>query len=168
MADFLPAYERMIKDEGGYVLSDVPGDAGGLTYAGIARNMEPNWEGWKLIDAKQPVPTDMVRSFYKANYWDRVRGDEIIHQDVASSIFNFGVNAGVGTAAKLAQLTVGATPDGAIGPKTVGLLNACDPAQFKLSYALAKISRYAQICNRNRTQTKFLLGWINRTLEGLK
>ena len=46
MADFLPAYEAMIRNEGGYVLHDVPGDRGGMTYAGIARNMNPQWPGW--------------------------------------------------------------------------------------------------------------------------
>jgi hypothetical protein len=32
---------------------------------------------------------------------------------------------------------------------------------------LAKMARYAEICNKNRTQVKFLLGWLNRTLKGL-
>lgn len=41
MADFNPAFEAMIKDEGGYVLHNVEGDRGGMTYAGIARNMNP-------------------------------------------------------------------------------------------------------------------------------
>ena len=45
MADFLPAYEAMIRNEGGYVLHDVPGDRGGQTYAGIARNMNLRWPG---------------------------------------------------------------------------------------------------------------------------
>jgi len=43
-----------------------------------------------------------------------------------------------------------------------------DGQRFKEQYALAKIARYAEICNKNRTQSKFLLGWINRTLGSLK
>ena len=71
-------------------------------------------------------------------------------------------------AIKLAQLVVGATPDGGIGPKTVEKLNqVADGQRFKEAYALAKIARYAEICNKNREQSKFLLGWINRTLRGL-
>lgn len=38
MSDFAVAYERMIRNEGGYVLHQVAGDRGGQTYAGIARN----------------------------------------------------------------------------------------------------------------------------------
>ena len=41
MADFLPAFEQMIRDEGGYTLHTIPGDRGGQTYAGIARNFNP-------------------------------------------------------------------------------------------------------------------------------
>lgn len=166
MADFLPAFEAMIKNEGGYVLHDVPGDRGGMTYAGIARNMNPQWPGWTLIDAKQDVPAPLVRDFYKANYWNPVKGDQLTSQVIAQTIFDFHVNAGA-VARKLAQLVVGATPDGSFGDKTVAALNAYDEGKFVMAYALAKIARYRDIVNRDRTQGKFLLGWINRTLQGV-
>jgi lysozyme family protein len=171
MANFEPAFEQMIKDEGGYVLHEIPGDTGGVTYAGIARNKNPQWSGWALVDKKEfgGSLTTMVRDFYRAEFWGKMRGDELTNQDVANTIFNFGVNAGMGMAVKLAQLVVGSTPDGGIGPKTVERLNQItDGQRFKEQYALAKIARYAEICNRNRTQSKFLLGWVNRTLGGLK
>jgi len=170
MADFNPAFQKVLHDEGGFKLTDIPGDRGGMTYAGIARNANPDWPGWNLVDHKEfgEVLTDMVRKFYKSGYWDRIRGDDIANQSVAENIFNFGVNTGVGVAAKLAQLIVGAAPDGTIGPATVEKLNTVDPEAFKKAYALAKIARYADICNRNKTQSKFLLGWLNRTLSGLK
>jgi len=169
MADFNPAFEKVIADEGGYQLTDIPGDRGGMTYAGIARNPNPDWAGWKLIDRKEfGLATPLVREFYKVNFWDRVRGDELTNQVIAETIYNFGVNAGVGVAIKLAQLIVGVTPDGAIGPKTVERLNLCTAEKFVPSYALAKIQRYVNICMKDRSQSKFLLGWIRRALEGLK
>lgn len=166
MADFLPAFEAMIRNEGGYVLHNVEGDRGGMTYAGIARNMNLHWPGWVKIDNGDQVPAQMVRDFYKPNYWDNIKGDQIKSQVVAQAIFDFHVNAGA-VARKLAQLVVGATPDGAIGDKTVALLNAYDEDKFVMAYALAKIARYRDIVTRDRTQQKFLLGWINRTLEGV-
>jgi len=169
MADFAPAFEKMLHDEGGMQLTNIPGDRGGMTYAGIARNANPDWAGWQFIDRKDfGSATQLVREFYKVNFWDRIRGDELTNQAIAETIFNFAVNTGVGVASKLAQLIVGVTPDGAIGAKTVERLNICTAEKFLPAYALAKISRYAQICNKDRSQYKFLLGWINRTLAGLK
>lgn len=167
MADFLPAFEEMIRDEGGYVLHEVEGDRGGMTYAGIARNMNPSWPGWEFIDNKQDVPTGLVRDFYRKQFWDDIRGDQINNQRIASAIFNFYVNAGK-PAKTLAQVVIGATPDGSFGDKTVTQLNVIDPEKFVLAYALAKIARYRDIVTRNRAQLKFLLGWINRTLAGVK
>lgn len=48
-AVFESAYAPVKQWEGGWC--DVPGDSGGETYAGIARNFFPNWRGWPLIDA---------------------------------------------------------------------------------------------------------------------
>lgn len=170
MADFNPAFERMIHDEGGFQLTNIPGDRGGQTYAGIARNPNPDWAGWPMVDRKEMGGqlTSMVREFYRQNYWNVIRGDEIIDQKIAESIFNFGVNAGPGLAIKLAQVVVGAVPDGGIGPKTLELINKHSAKEFILSYAISKITRYVNLCNRDKTQSKFLLGWLNRTLAGLK
>ena len=169
MADFLPAFEQMIQDEGGYTLHTIPGDRGGQTYAGIARNFNPDWPGWEFVDRRETPPTPMVRNWYHANYWIPIAGDHLIHQAVASSIFNFAVNSSAPgrptVAVKLAQLVAGATPDGSLGPRSVAALNAMDPEKFVMAYALAKIARYRDIVTRDRTQIKFLLGWINRTLK---
>lgn len=165
MADFLPAFEKMLVNEGGYRLHNVEGDRGGMTFAGIARNMNPGWSGWPVIDAGGEPHADMVRAFYRANFWNPIRGDEISSQRIAESIFDFNVNTGR-PARVLAQIVAGVTPDGSFGPKTVAALNAMDPERFVMAYALAKIARYRDIVQRDRTQLKFILGWINRTLEG--
>lgn len=170
MADFNPSFESMIRNEGGFKLHEVENDRGGLTYAGIAQNFHPTWAGWDRLkhDPDDPEITQLVRDFYKEHYWDRVKGDAIKSQAIAESIFDFGVNAGIKTASKLVQIVVDATPDGIIGSKTVATLNDFDEALFISNFALSKIARYANIVNSNRTQGKFLLGWINRTLNGLK
>ena len=167
MAEFLPAFERMIVNEGGYVLHTVAGDRGGMTYAGIARNFHPSWQGWKVIDQGETPPAELVRQFYRSNFWAPLRLDDVEHQEVASNLFDFGVNAGLSTAAKLAQLVVGVTPDGKVGAKTIAALNSIDPDLFVARYALAKIARYRDIATKNRTQQRFLLGWLNRSLKGL-
>ena len=165
MADFLPAFERMIVNEGGYKLHTVAGDRGGMTYAGIARNAWPRWAGWAVIDAGGAPEAETVRGFYRANFWTPLRLEEVQSPDVVRSLFDFAVNAGTGTAAKLAQVVVGVTPDGRVGPKTLAALNMTDPDVFGPRFALAKIARYRDIVTRDRTQGKFLLGWVNRTLK---
>ena len=70
--------------------------------------------------------------------------------------------------AKLAAFDMDGTllmPDHRLGEKTLSAVNDMDGEKFALSYALAKIARYRDIVTRDRTQAKFLLGWINRTLR---
>ncbi|MFQ5597622.1 MAG: putative peptidoglycan-binding domain-containing protein [Nitrospiria bacterium] len=90
---------------------------------------------------------------------------QIKHQAVAESVFDFSVNAGIQTASKLAQKAAGAKQDGKIGPLTLQKINSLDEELFILKFTLAKIARYAEICNKNKKQKKFLLGWINRSLK---
>ena len=161
MADFDPAFDRMIQNEGGYRLVNVTADRGGQTYAGIARNFHPAWPGWRIIDNNQMDNLELsslVRAFYRAQFWEKIAADQIREQVVAESIFDFCVNAGIGTGVKLAQIVVGVAPDGRIGPISLAKLNEIEPAVFVLKYALANIARYAEICNKSREQSKFLLG----------
>jgi len=167
MADFLQAYERTMGNEGGYKLTNIPGDAGGQTYAGISRRFHPTWPGWTYVDRKEIPPTALVRDFYRAEFWTPVAGDQIADQRIAHTIYDFGVNADPRIALKLAQVVVGVTPDGSAGPVTVAALNGANPDTFHLAFALAKLKRYADIVNNNRSQGKFLLGWVNRTLKEL-
>ncbi|MCK5541725.1 MAG: hypothetical protein KAI40_03460 [Desulfobacterales bacterium] len=177
MADFIPCFEKVMDMEGGFVVHEIPGDRGGLTYAGIARHKNPSWSGWAKVDADQFDADlfDQVQSFYKKNYWDRIRGDEIIFQEVAYCLFDFGVNAGTKTAVKIAQKIIGALCDGHFGKLSLAALNELiqdkkDAALFVASYSLEKIFKYKDICmkdprrkkDRISSNEKFLCGWINR------
>ena len=169
MADFEQAFERALLSEGGYKLHKVAGDTGGLTYAGIARNHNPGWPGWAYIDAGETPPSQLVRDFYREGWWEPIRGDDIADQSVAYTLYSFATNSSPRlrptVAVKLAQLVAGATPDGVVGPKTLAAINAMNPELFVAKYALARLARYEQIVRRNRSQQKFLLGWLSRTLK---
>jgi len=172
MAKFKEAFEKTIQNEGGYVLHEVEGDTGGMTYAGISRNNWPDWDGWPLVDMNDPglndpILHDWARNFYREHFWDRILGDDIQSQAVAESFFDFSVNTGVSRAVKIVQGLVCAVADGKVGPITIGLINDSDPYVLQLRYVLAKVQRYAGICNKNRSQSKFLLGWVNRSLKGV-
>lgn len=167
---FEEAFAATMQREGGFRLHKVEGDTGGMTYAGIARNPNPQWPGWAYFDRGETPPTEMVRQFYYDGYWVPIRADEL-RGDIAASIFDFAVNSSAPgrptVAVKLAQLVCGTQPDGVMGAKTVAALNAMTPESFSSSYFVAKMKRYAEIVNRNRSQSKFLLGWLNRSLGAL-
>ena len=95
MADFLPAFEAMLLNEGGYKLTDIAGDRGGQTYAGIARKSNPNWPGWIYIDRGDTPPASLVRAFYREEFWDRLCCDDIEIEAIARSLFDFSFDGGV-------------------------------------------------------------------------
>ena len=174
MADFNQALQLVLQNEGGY--SSDPNDPGGETYKGVARKMNSNWIGWTLIDLQRKqgnFPANLannselnaeIEQFYKVNYWDRVKGDDITDQRVANSIFDFGVNAGTGTSVILAQKVTGANEDGIMGTNSVTAVNATDPDQFIAYFTLAKIARYIKIVRNRPSSQKYFFGWIRRAL----
>ncbi|OIO57354.1 MAG: N-acetylmuramidase [Alphaproteobacteria bacterium CG_4_10_14_0_2_um_filter_63_37] len=174
MAEFAQALAATLGNEGGYV--DDPHDAGGETCRGISRKNFPTWGGWGLIDQAKSAPgfpggldgnallQEQIAAFYKGEFWDRVRGDAIADQQVAASIFDFAVNAGVGTSARLAQKAAGAAVDGAIGPNSVAAINGTDPRTFLALFALNKIDRYIQISENSPNNRTFFFGWIKRAM----
>ena len=163
MANFEQAFQLLMKEER-LSLSNNPNDRGGQTYAGIARRFHPDWEGWKHIDQGVIPPTELVRIFYRANYWAPVQGDRLEEQRIAEVLFSQYVNMGV-TAIKLAQTVVGVTADGVIGPKTLQALNDIQPAYFQDRFCIAMMARYLAIGLKDKSQRAFWPGWFSRALR---
>jgi len=175
MANFENALHKVLAHEGGYV--NDPDDAGGETYKGVARKIFSKWDGWTIVDLCKKKPnfpknldldTELqhkIEDFYRVNFWDRVKGDDIKHEEVAFAIFDFGVNAGVSTSAVLAQKVLDLDADGVIGNGTVTALNEQDPERFLASFTLAKIARYIYIVNKKPSNKKFFFGWVNRAIN---
>lgn len=122
MANFKEALNKVRLTEGGYV-NDFD-DRGGETYKGIARNSNPSWKGWNIIDSykreyginpkvltkeldKNKEIQLLVDDLYKSKYWDIMELDNIPNQNVAFQLFDMCVNAGQSTAIKLAQRILG-------------------------------------------------------------
>ena len=177
MADFKKALEGVLKAEGGYV--NDPDDTGGETYKGVSRRFNSKWQGWVLVDllkqkANFPANLDYndelqkhVADLYEQNYWDRVSGDDIANQEIAESIFDFAVNAGVKTSSRLAQTCVEAKADGVIGANTIIKINNANTDLFIATFALLKISRYIAICEGKPVNRKYFFGWVRRAMEGV-
>lgn len=151
---FEKAFAALMQHEGGYV--DDPDDPGGETKYGISKRAYPK------LDIRN-LTTDDARGIYRRDYWDRIGGDAIGGAR-AAAIFDFAVNAGVGTAARLAQTVVGAVPDGDIGLKSIEAITAMDEALFVTAYRLGRIARYTHLCENNPKLRKYFFGWVRRSL----
>ena len=168
MAEFDQAIVHVIQAEGGYRVVRVEGDRGGQTCAGISRRANPKWAGWELVDqgipADDPEVVERIHERYRNAYWNPVGAEHIDDQDLATAVFSCAVLSGPKTAVRLLQMAVGSDQDGIIGPRTLAGVNAAHNGLTIAGFTLARIARYVAICNNDRSQSKFLLGWINRAL----
>lgn len=145
MGDFTKAYLKTGKNEG--LWSKVPGDAGGQTWKGIAENSHPKWEGWQLVEfhksgmafPEKPVKADidklnillnkdeklelMVRKFYKKEFFDVMRGDEILDQGITEDIYDSCVNMGCHQSIVLTQRAWAVPETGKMEDVTLNKLN---------------------------------------------
>ena len=108
--------ETILHHEGGYV--NHPKDPGGETNLGVTKKVYQEHGGTK--DMKDLLVED-VAPIYKKGYWDKIKGDEL-PGGLDLCVFDFGVNAGPGRAAKFLQQMIGTVVDGGIGPNTLAKL----------------------------------------------
>lgn len=188
MADFAKAYALTMGHEGGY--ANHPDDRGGETYKGVARNFNPKWAGWVAIDAAKrgASSTDQlnrilaanqdlqlkVRLFYKADYWDVNRLDQIESQVLAEKLFDIGVNMGVKIGARFLQEALNLTNingraysditvDGIVGATTLGLANKHTRPQLLLQVIKClQGERYLNLMRNTVSQEVFAPSWFSR------
>jgi len=162
-ANFFFSLEMVLKHEGGFV--DHPEDPGGATNKGITHKTYAEFLGRPLedVDELKNIPDEHVQLIYKKGYWDRIMADQM-PDGLDFATFDWAVNSGPGRAAKNLQSLVGATEDGAIGPRTMARINATDPVT--LIQALAK--RREEYYRSLKTFGTFGRGWLRRNEETLE
>lgn len=160
--NFLKAYDKVIELEGGYTLHKNQTETA-ETYAGIYRKAHPTWSGWEYIDKGFTPPTSLVREFYYEKFY---KVYEELDPNVAFTMFESSVNMGA-TAVKLAQRVLKIADDGVVGAKTIQALNGVDPQQFLYAFAIAKISYYNHLAQKEQYKP-YLRGWINRALKSME
>jgi lysozyme family protein len=188
--NFMQAYKITNAHEGGW--HDASGvnsaDRGGETFKGIARKIHSTWAGWPLVDAlknKAGFPNTalndtniqrLVHEFYKREFWDSLRLDELNNQMVRMELFDTSVNCGTGTAARFLQRSLNmlnrnqrSWPEipvsGIVGPITIKAFNDRSANDQRAVFNLLNIlqaQHYINIVERNATQEEFLRGWLTR------
>ena len=116
-ANYDKCLETILHHEGGYV--NHPKDPGGETNLGVTKRVYEEWGGTK--DMKDLLVED-VAPIYRKNYWDKLKGDDL-PSGLDLCVFDFGVNAGPGRAAKYLQTMIGTVADCGIGPNTLKKVN---------------------------------------------
>lgn len=119
MADHSLAHKEVMKTEGGY--ANDKDDNGGETWRGIARKFHSSWLGWRIVDkVKKANPgftaalltkllgadKELERlelAFYKVEFWNSIKGDQINDQATATMIYDSAVNIGITPAIRMAQ-----------------------------------------------------------------
>lgn len=134
MANFDIAYNRTAKNEGGY--TNNPHDRGNWTDGvagsgvligtnyGISAPVLKKFLGrTPTVEEMKNLPIATVKKIYKSDYWNPFRGDEVIVQEIANSIYDSAVNMGAGTAIKLCQRSLKMPETGKMDDATLNRLN---------------------------------------------
>lgn len=136
---FEKALSFVLPIEGGYV--NDPDDKGCATNKGITQSTYNNWlksKGMTVKDVKNITVAEVKEIYYK-NYWLAAKCDKMTEK-FAIVCFDTAVNMGVG------QVTE--------------FLKAAKWSNTEAFY-LARIRKYNEFA-RNKTQAKYLHGWLNR------
>ena len=160
MKDNFPAsFRHLLKHEGGFV--NHPSDPGGMTNLGVTKKAWEEYVGHTVDEATmRGLTQETVAPFYKARYWDKVKGDDL-PAGVDHAVFDYAVNSGTGRAAKALQAAVGAPSDGAIGPKTLAAVAAADPEEIVEAICRSRLSFLQAL----PTFGTFGKGWTRRVAE---
>lgn len=157
--NFDEALKAVLHHEGGFV--NHPSDPGGITNLGCTKAVWEEWVGHPVDEKAMRclTPAD-VEPLYKRKYWDKVAGDDL-PSGIDYCCFDTAINSGPGRAVKLLQGCVGATADGALGPKTLAAVKAANQAELVAAYAAARLAFLKAL----PTWGTFGRGWERRVKE---
>lgn len=150
-----------------------------ITYYGIYRLANPNWQGWQVVDKilksnnynfkksseilyNNNDLTKLVKDFYKKEFWDKIKGNEIKNQEVANILFIFAVNVGLKKSIKILQQFLNLKIDGIFGNITLNALNSYNPNEFIIKFKYKELKFYENLVRIMKNLKNYLKGWINR------
>ena len=152
-------FQLVLEHEGKYV--NDPRDPGGRTNLGVTqRAWESYWNRSSSEEEMRRLTPNIVKPFYRAMYWDKIRGDDLPF-GVDYAAYDFAVNSGVGRASKYLQQIAGVTADGVIGPKSLEAIKACDPKETVDALCNMRLD----FLKRLPTFGTFGKGWTRRVTE---
>jgi lysozyme family protein len=167
MSQFEPALQMVLNHEGGFV--DSLDDSGEATNYGISlrfykRQIKPDAT---VTDIKNLTINDAA-AIYRHYWWDKQPFAKLTSQKLADRVFDLVVNCGQAEGIALLQRAVNALNpsihlvlDGALGPKTLAIVNALDQEQLYDALIVQATKYYIEI-SKHGEDSVFLAGWLNR------
>ena len=162
---FDQAFERLIghegkftndrQDRGNWTTGVIgKGELKGTKY-GISAMTYPDLDikNLTLVQAKQ---------IYKRDWWDKINADQI-ESALVFQVWDFAINAGMGTAKRKLQLAVGVLDDGIIGNLTIQAINKAELNDILLKFNAERLKYYTSLS----TWPRYGKGWTIRTAEQL-
>lgn len=157
---FDQAFERLIghegkftndrQDRGNWTTGVIgKGELKGTKY-GISAMTYPDLDikNLTLVQAKQ---------IYKRDWWDKINADQI-NPTLVFQVWDFAINAGMGTAKRKLQLAVGVLDDGIIGKLTIQAINKAELNDILLKFNAERLKYYTSLS----TWPRYGKGWTLR------
>jgi lysozyme family protein len=157
--NFDRSLRRVLSHEGGY--TNHPSDPGGPTKYGITifdyrKYVKPDAGAAEV----RAMTLDEAKAIYRARYWAALCCDKL-PAGLDYAVFDYGVNSGVGRAAKVLQRLLGVADDGRIGPATIAAVRRRDAAELIVRLCEERLA----FLKRLKTWPVFGAGWGRRVAE---
>ena len=158
--NFDQAFDRLIKHEGGY--SDDPKDPGNWTGGrvnigqlkgtkyGIAANTYGDLDIVNLT-------LEQAKAIYHRDWWLKAGADQL-DAAIVFQLWDFAINAGMGTAVRALQRAVRVADDGSIGPLTIRAVRAMSTTDVLMRLTAQRLRFYTSLS----TWLTYGKGWTNR------
>ena len=155
IGNFKECLDLVLKSEGEFV--NHPQDPGGMTNLGVTKRVWEEYTG-HAADEKEMrnLTPEKVAPLYEQRYW-RPTYCEILLRGLDFLVFSMGVNGGPGRAVKLLQQSIGCSPDGIVGSRTMELIK-----QSNVTDLIAKYSDTRRTYYKSLNKPVFEKGWLNR------
>lgn len=152
--------KRLLRHEGGY--TNHPSDPGGPTNFGITiydyrKYVKPD----AVASDVKAMRLDEAKSIYRAKYWDAQKCDDL-PSGVDYSIFDYGVNSGIGRSGKVLRRVVGLPSDThVVNDAVIKAVQSRDAKELVESINAERLA----FLKRLKTWPVFGTGWGRRVTE---
>lgn len=162
---FEQAFDRLIGHEGKF--TDDKNDRGnwttGIIGKGILKGTKYGISAMTYPDFDiKNLTLNQAKEIYKRDWWDKLNADNL-DPAIVFQVWDFAINAGMGTAKRKLQKSVGMAEDGIIGPLTIKAIQKADLNDVLMKFNAERLNHYTSLS----TWPRYGKGWTLRVAQQL-